>query len=400
MFYPHGGGAELATYLYAKLLSERGFNIVVVTNRFNGEPAVSETGNLTVYRLSLFKESSSVKYSILFRSGYLLSGFIRKLVKWADLVYIPRFWFPAIILAKACKKPVVTHLHDYIPVCPLSNLYDVSEETICTHKGAFCSPKCVYVYERTSRRSLKEVLYSVLLNSALGSYFHRIVALSDAIVCVSTAQRNLIVSNHADLVAKIHVVYNPLPNTSPAKVRGNDFGFFGGPGHMKGFHVLRKAATIVKTVKPVMIHATKFPDANNHSVSLSDLGILTYGKLNKEEYETLYTQIRTVVVPSVWAEPLPYVVSEAAMSGRIVIASSVGGIPEQAAGCEGVFLFEPGDYKALAERVLFVAGLSEKECVELGMKNREFLAERFNNEKIVDEFCRLLETVVDRYAEG
>lgn len=38
LFYPHGGGAELATYLYAKLLSSAEFNVVVVTNRFSGEP--------------------------------------------------------------------------------------------------------------------------------------------------------------------------------------------------------------------------------------------------------------------------------------------------------------------------------------------------------------------------
>lgn len=37
LYYPHGGGAELATYLYAKLLSEEGFNVVVVTSRFAGE---------------------------------------------------------------------------------------------------------------------------------------------------------------------------------------------------------------------------------------------------------------------------------------------------------------------------------------------------------------------------
>jgi len=36
-FYPHGSGAELATYLYAKLLNEADFNVVVTTNRFAGE---------------------------------------------------------------------------------------------------------------------------------------------------------------------------------------------------------------------------------------------------------------------------------------------------------------------------------------------------------------------------
>jgi hypothetical protein len=54
LFYPYGGGAELATYLYAKLLSRAGFNVVVVTNRFSGEPDFSNNEGFAVYRLPLF----------------------------------------------------------------------------------------------------------------------------------------------------------------------------------------------------------------------------------------------------------------------------------------------------------------------------------------------------------
>jgi hypothetical protein len=45
LFYPHGSGGELATYLYAKLLSEAGINVIVITNRFAGEPDVSKKEN-------------------------------------------------------------------------------------------------------------------------------------------------------------------------------------------------------------------------------------------------------------------------------------------------------------------------------------------------------------------
>ena len=116
LFYPYGGGAELATYLYAKLLNKAEFKVVVVTNRFAGESEVLKNGNLTVYRLPLFKKGGSVKYSVLKRFDVLLSSFMRKMVKWADAVYIPRFWYSAIPLAKAYGKPVITHLHDYIPI--------------------------------------------------------------------------------------------------------------------------------------------------------------------------------------------------------------------------------------------------------------------------------------------
>jgi len=87
LFYPHGGGAELATFLYAKLLSEAGFNIAVVTNRFVAESEVSKNENLIIYRLNLVKDNGIGKYSILQRFDVLFSSFMRKMVKWADVVY-------------------------------------------------------------------------------------------------------------------------------------------------------------------------------------------------------------------------------------------------------------------------------------------------------------------------
>jgi len=397
LFYPHGGGAELATYLYAKLLSERGFRIVVVTNRFDGEPSISKSENMTVRRLALFEGSGSMKYSTLLRTDVLLSSAIKRLIAWADVVYIPRFWFSAILLAKAYKKTVVTHLHDYIPVCPLSNLFDVSKNVTCNKKRFVCSQKCIYAYERASNRSFLGAMESTLLNSTFGWFYTKLIGLSDAVVCVSKAQKHLILENHAILPSKVYVIYNPLPyiTETSLEVQGDDFGYFGGPSYMKGFHVLYKAAALVKSIKPVIIHATKFSNASKQGELLNHLGILTYGKLGHEEYRALYKQIRTVIIPSVWAEPLPYVVSEAVMGGRIVIASRVGGIPEQVEGCEGTFLFEPGDYKALAKDILYVGSLSKEKTVELGAKNREFILKKFNNEKIVGEFIGLLKKVID-----
>lgn len=345
MYYPQGGGAELATHLYARLLSREGFNVIVVTNRFDGEAELSKNERLTVYRLPLFKGTGSVKYSILTRVDVLFSHFIGKLMKWADVVYVPRYWFSAILLAKAHRRPVVTHLHDYIPICSLSNLFDVSKNTVCD-KRALCSTRCIYAYEKAGTRGLGPVLGSTLLNSTLGWYFGKAATLSDAIVCASKAQRNLIIKRHADLASKTHVIYNPLPEVLPRKAKGEDFGYFGGPSYMKGFQVLYKAAAHIYQVrhKKLRIQATKFSGISARFTSdLSKLGIVAHGRLSSEDYATLNDGIRTVIVPSVWEEPLPYVVTEAMLSGKLLITSRIGGIPEQVENCEGVFLFDAGE---------------------------------------------------------
>jgi glycosyltransferase involved in cell wall biosynthesis len=392
LFYPHGGGAELATYLYAKLLSQRGFRVVVITNRFDGEPSIAKSSNMMVYRLPLFRGSSNIKYSIVWRIDVLLSSFIRKLIQWADVVYVPRFWYSAILLAKTLKKPVVTHLHDYITICPLANFFNITEDTTCNKKGLMCSQKCIYAYEKMNSRRFIGVLGSTLLNSTFGCFYSKIIGLSDAVVCVSNAQKSLLLRNGAFL-PNIYVIYNPLPETTESsQMCGDDFGYFGGPSYLKGFHVLCKAATFARRVNSIKIHATKFYGFNAKDC-FQDLGIMVYGKLDSASYKVLYEKVRAVIVPSVWEEPLPYVVSEALISGRIVIASRVGGIPEQVKGCDGAFLVEPRDYKALAERILYINGLSRDQSYELGIKNKEFIMKKFDNARVGHDFSAMLEKV-------
>jgi len=62
LLYPHAGGAQLATHLWAELLAKSGFNIKIVTNRSPNEPVVSKYDNVTIYRIPLLKSHESIKY--------------------------------------------------------------------------------------------------------------------------------------------------------------------------------------------------------------------------------------------------------------------------------------------------------------------------------------------------
>lgn len=394
-FYPHGSGGELATYLHAKILSQIGLKVRVITNRFEGEPDVTKSGNITVHRIPLFRESESTKYSILKRVDVLLSSHIKKLFKWADVILVPRSWYSVIPLAKMVKKPVIVHLHGYLPICPLATYFDVSKGMICDKKGIFCQQKCIYTYEKMNNRNLTKIIESTLLNSVCGWAYKKILRLADAIICVSRAQKKILLRNRAILSSKIYIVHNPLPikvKETSFRIQNGDFGYFGGPSCLKGFHVLCKAAALVKSIKPIRIHATQF--SSDQTEFLKNIGIITYGKLDQIGYNALYEKIRAVIAPSIWVEPWGYVVSEALLNGRIVIASNIGGISEQTIGCKGVFLIEPGDYKALAENILYVEGLTKEKAIELGIKNRECIMKRFTDEKIAEELISVLEKVV------
>ena len=390
LFYPHGGGAELATYLYAKLLSSAGFSVVVVTNRFDGEPDFSNNEGFAVYRLPLFRKIENVKYSILKRVDVLLSGFMRKLLRWADVVYVPRFWFSAIPLAKALGKPVITHLHDYIPTCPLAVRYDVLKGDVCERQN--CYFNCIVAYEKR-KRDLTKVFGSVFLDTTVWRCLREFVGLSDFVICVSRAQRDIIVKYLPSLTDKVRVIYNPMPSLSPVEMNGDDFGYFGGPSFMKGFHVLSKALRYRKHegCESVTVHATKFSKLDEHYVGLlRDLGFAVYGKLDSCEYDRVYRKIRAVIVPSIWHEPLPYVVAEAILRNRLVIASNIGGIPELVKGCKGLFLFNAGHFAQLAEIIDYVSCLSREAIEDYCINGREVFTKRFNNEKTLQEFENVL----------
>ncbi|MEM2129442.1 MAG: glycosyltransferase family 4 protein [Candidatus Bathyarchaeia archaeon] len=378
-FYPHGGGAEYATFLYAKLLSQAGFNITVITNKFSGEREFSKHEKLAIYR-----------------SDFLFSSFMENMIKWADIVYVPRFWFFAIPVAKKFGKVVITHLHDYIPICPLSVLYNEAMASACHSEHIFCSPSCIYSYEKFHGRRPREALSSVALNLSFGRFIPKLIALSDAVICVSKQQR-AIIGQKGLLSKKLHIIYNPIPKNSIIGMEGDDFGYFGGFESLKGFKVLFQALLNIKSCGSleIKVHSAKFNVANERlATALNKIGLLPYNKLERDALMSLYKLIRAVVVPSICPEPWPYVVVEALVYGRFVIASNIGGIPEQVEGCKGVKLFEAGNPCELADSIKFVSNLSRDEIVDLGMQNRETFLKRFDNESIIKGFINICEKLI------
>ena len=393
--YPHGGGAELATYLYAKLLSQNGIKIKVITNRFPGEKDVTRSGNMEIFRLHLFDRPTALKYSLSLKFPLLFSSFLHRLIRWSDVVYIPLYWYSAIPLAKAYRKPVVIHLHNYLLSCPLATLYNFAEKSICRKRHLICPTNCIFSFEKISDRSPKEILLSTMLNSIGKNYIEWLASMGDALICVSNAQKKLTMQTCGKIFwRKFHVIYNPIPKIPYVDVNGDDFGYFGGPNIFKGFLVLYQAMKILNGYKRkgLIVHATKFQNFPNKEI-LRNIGFRIYGKLDEFEYENLYKHIRAVIIPSIWEEPLPYVVAEALMKGKLLIASNVGGINEMVNGCSGTFLFEPNDYEHLCELIEYVDGLDKQEIIEMGAKNRETFSKKFSNEKALMDFVYVLEKV-------
>ena len=349
---------------------------------------------MVVYRLPLFKGSSGNKYSVMSRLNVQFSSFMRKQLKWASVVYVPRLWYSMIPVAKAFKKLTIVHLHDYTPICPLCLLYDPSKRMVCRNRWV-CSARCIYQFERDMRRDLGHSVLSLLLNLFARVPLGKCVEQADAVVCVSEAQRKILIEHMPLIRDKSRVIYNPLPNVSPVDIDGGDFGYLGGFNPLKGFEVLCKALSLIKD-HPFKVQVTgesiprEIVCDNAGGGFLSRIGIVLHERLKQSDQEVFYKQIKGVVFPSIVEEPLPYVTAEAILRGRLLIASKVGGVPEQVRGCKGVFLFEAGNYRELAETLDFAKNLDTETVLELGYHDREVFRRTFNNEKTIEEFKKMI----------
>jgi glycosyltransferase involved in cell wall biosynthesis len=392
LFWPEGGGAELATYVIAGILSKF-FEVTVVTGSRN--PAVLP-GVKYVYEPLLARREKPflwLNFSRLVRTERF-----EELIRGADIIYIPRLAFPAIPYAKEMGKKVVVHLHDYIPI---------------SYSAAVLAP-----YEEHRRRIAlndlalecwKGVKYCT--GAALLWWLPRVasnwIARADKVVCVSKRQAEIISDSAPGLRSKIEVVYNPLPpelvNVSLEKSPSNipTFLYVGGDRYVKGFHILLQAMGELgkRGVKARFILLNSYSQRSLKTLkALSEkygnIEINLVGRIEHRELLSLHRGAWALVFPSILEEPLPYAVVESALLGTVPVASRVGGVPEVVEGTPAEeYLFAPGSAEELAERVEALASQPRERVLEVGAKLRERALKLFDVERIESELAGLFESL-------
>jgi glycosyltransferase involved in cell wall biosynthesis len=102
------------------------------------------------------------------------------------------------------------------------------------------------------------------------------------------------------------------------------------------------------------------------------------------------------VVPSRWYDNAPISVYESFLNGTPVLASRIGGIPEQIQ--EGVTgrLFEPNDCDDLAQKMAGMLSDREK-LIQMGIAGQAYVKERLLIKDQMDSLMKLFETVIANY---
>jgi len=372
IFWPEGGGAELATYLILRLLRDAGFEITVLTSTRNPSPIKG----VKFYYTNLLKPGNRIE-RFLYMSILAQKPWFKKLLKQHDTLYIPQMAYPLIPIAKREGLKVVVHLHNYAPVRYHGVKYYFEPDNPSTwdeiRTGIFHE---YHIYKSLLRTTAMPASYLVYKLSK------HMLEQADAIICVSKRQAEIVKQKIRH--AKIEVVYNPPPPLPPLEKRPSETPtllYVGGDSYLKGFPIalwaLSKLRHNYKAYIAGHVSAKWANLVNKLSNKITLLGKIPYNNVLK-----LHAQAWALLFPSILEEPLPYAVVEALMAGTIPVAFAVGGIPEVVKGTLAEkSLCRPGDIKCIIEQLETIISLHQNELMAIEIQIKDEFQNKIKTSK-------------------
>lgn len=217
--------------------------------------------------------------------------------------------------------PILFSAHNYRLFCPTG---------LMLRDGGPCE-KCALGHERWCVIHNCEGSMPRSMGYAIRNHVtrNRLLSAAHVITALNSFQREKFIKWGAD-PEKVLVVPNfvELPSKSENWIeppQGEYVGYAGRIGPEKGIDVLLESAKRLPDV-PFKIagHSGRMPGIEKRLPSNVEL----VGELTPEKMEGFYRNSRFTVVPSVWYEGMPFSVVEAMLSGKAVIASDIGGLPD------------------------------------------------------------------------
>jgi glycosyltransferase involved in cell wall biosynthesis len=360
LYRPAIGGLERFVALMAEGLAGRGHEVHVVTSAVPDASALETSAGVTVHRIPLTYQRLKLPLSLdpdrpfhppapdpLFRRG--LAEIVTEVAP--DVIH-GHSWSTFSCLGRTSPRtPVLVSAHDYGLVCARKTLVDRS--------GDFCPGPS---WRRCGTCAAGH--FGLVKGNALATASLTNLRLLSRITTFTAVSRYVadrlspIVSRYAD--GPIETLHSFVPNglfesgwesERPRFLPPDDrfLLYVGQLSTHKGIDVLLDAYRRLPSPPPLVLLGTPHPSSPAAESLPPDVVVRT----NVEHRDVIASMVRAacVVVPSVWPEPFPMTVSEAHNCGVPVVASAVGGIPEQVVDGETGWLVPAADAQALADKL-------------------------------------------------
>jgi glycosyltransferase involved in cell wall biosynthesis len=347
------GGAEKYYLDLSRLLTQKGHQVAHFAMK-DGRNLRSPWSKYFVSGISF----EGAGWSLLKALGRMTFSFeaVRKMGKLIedfkpDIAHIQNIYYhisPSILLELKKKKiPIVYTVHDYHLISPNVNLF---------HNGKVCEIGKKGLYRIVLHKCVRD---SFLISGITSSifYLHKLFNLYKGSV-------DFFISPSAFMKKKlIEYGFSPktivqLPNFIDATkyqerfVKGSYIFYFGRLFEHKGTGLLIKVAKLLPNIKFKIAGDGPEEQKLKKLVGESKINNVEFmGKLSQEKIKKAISYSSFCVVPSLWYENMPYSILEAFASGKPVVTSQIGGIPEIVEDGKSGLLFKPGDVEQFGARI-------------------------------------------------
>lgn len=396
------GGADVVYLNTGDLLESRGHNVAYFSTK-------SPYNYPSPYSEFFIKDIDALKLN--FVEQFVLMP--RKLYSWQssrnlkrlidhfkpDLAHIHLYkgGLTAAILPVLRKRkiPTVITLHDYSLLCPRNIMID-GKGNICERCLTATRLNCVY--HRCNRNnlyySIVNYLEFVLNNNIFNpkNYFSKII-------CVSKFNylKHSLHPLFGDRFMHLYNFYPLLSQSNPNTQKGNYLLFYGRLAPEKGVMTLINTwKRLPKNVRLKIIGEGAMSAMIKNEIKVNNLSNIEF--LGFRKGEELFDYIRNasfVLVPSEWYENNPLTIVEAYSSGKPVIGSNIGGIPELILEGKTGYLFSMGDSAELEEKINKAVKMSDDEYLEMSETAYRFACDKFSEKTHYRDLLNVYSEVVN-----
>ena len=393
LFRPVIGGLELQVELTARELEARGHEVLVATLAASDDPA--DDAGVEVVRIRSWTQrvpGAIAERSHVFHppapepaTWWRLRALLRAFEP--DVVHAHNWMGTSILGSLPASTALVVTMHEYGASCAKRTMV-YAGVTDCTGPAL---AKCVRC--STAHYGLARGAPIVLAHrAAVPRLFRR----ADAVIAVSAAVRDRV----AEWIPldRSHVLPAFLAGPPPRSAERPSFVPPDGPYVLavgalvpvKGMGILLESYRIAPPPAPlVLIGAAR--GAADHALPE---GVTLVKDVPNTEVLRALQHAAVAVVPSLWGEPCPMTVLEALACGTPVVASAVGGIPDQLEhGAVGT-LVPPGDAATLASEISAVLEDDERAARMREASRRR--ASRYFAATVVEEILDVYDQALSR----
>ena len=353
------GGAELVAHRHNRLLAEQGIECQVFTARNpaddaadTGTVAVATYEGITVRRVSLGGQSSF--FGVDADGGKIIEGVFEEVFDRynPDIIHVHslgEFSVSLLEIAASRSIKIMATVHDHWGFCHRQTLTRTNWKT-CSDLNA-----CDACHPGLHGRDGVHISMSQR-NKTVRDAFQKIDALvSPSRYLATKYEESGIIDRH-----KIHVIGNGVEKrffgVEEIELKRDEvrFGFLGALSEHKGVGVLLDVLSILSADESWSFHFSGFGSMEKNIDRFQHFHpngkrVFFNGSTNPECIDKFFSEIDVLVAPSIWPENQPLVIMEAMASGRPVIASRIGGIPELVDHRINGMLINPDDEISLLE---------------------------------------------------